>query len=402
MGNDSWMDKNALFEEEGEENHDDRSRGGGRGRGGGRDRGRGEEDGNNGGGRNFRDNFRETRVFVQGIPDHVNWQELKDHFRLAGNVVFASVSVDRETRRSKGHGIVQYETVEEAERAVSVMRDNPIDGATLYVRPDAQEGREGRTLRPPKKVVDRDRPDGPSRRDRFAWRRADFDDDDVLSKDEVALIEATVRARDAARRRRDYESADRMRDDLRRERGVRLNDRSRLWWWAGNDEVDDDDDESPERRASSSFGEEWRRVPASSPDLDLCVPDPTLVEALLVQRDVARREKDFRTADAVLAEIVGAADADNVVVRVHDHTRTWRVWSEESPRRGQGGRPATERNNDRHGSSSSEPIDPATQCLNLVARYDPDKTDEVRMLLKSFPGREYNILKKLRQRYVKQ
>lgn len=65
MGNDSWMDKNALFEEEGEENHDDRSRGGGRGRGGGRDRGRGEEDGNNGGGRNFRDNFRETRVFVQ-------------------------------------------------------------------------------------------------------------------------------------------------------------------------------------------------------------------------------------------------------------------------------------------------------------------------------------------------
>ena len=39
------------------------------------------------------------------------------------------------------------------------------------------------------------------------------------------------------------------------------------------------------------------------------------------------------------------------------------------------------------------------QCLALVNRYDPDKTLEVKNLLKKFPGREYNILKKLKQKY---
>eukprot|EP00538_Stauroneis_constricta_P014169 CAMPEP_0119568228 /NCGR_PEP_ID=MMETSP1352-20130426/38281_1 /TAXON_ID=265584 /ORGANISM="Stauroneis constricta, Strain CCMP1120" /LENGTH=133 /DNA_ID=CAMNT_0007617591 /DNA_START=6 /DNA_END=404 /DNA_ORIENTATION=- len=59
------------------------------------------------------DTFRTTRVFVEGIPDGVSWQTLKDHFRDSmedSQVVFASVSVDPETGRSKGHGIVQFET----------------------------------------------------------------------------------------------------------------------------------------------------------------------------------------------------------------------------------------------------------------------------------------------------
>eukprot|EP00339_Tiarina_fusa_P005832 CAMPEP_0117052736 /NCGR_PEP_ID=MMETSP0472-20121206/36455_1 /TAXON_ID=693140 ORGANISM="Tiarina fusus, Strain LIS" /NCGR_SAMPLE_ID=MMETSP0472 /ASSEMBLY_ACC=CAM_ASM_000603 /LENGTH=266 /DNA_ID=CAMNT_0004767481 /DNA_START=98 /DNA_END=894 /DNA_ORIENTATION=+ len=82
----------------------------------------------------FRQDFRGTRVFVQGIPPGIPWQDLKDHFRVAGDVVFASVSVDPATGESKGHGIVQFETTEMARNAIDVMRDHPLNGSQLYVR----------------------------------------------------------------------------------------------------------------------------------------------------------------------------------------------------------------------------------------------------------------------------
>lgn len=60
-----------------------------------------------------KDEFISTRVFIQGIPPEVNWPELKDHFKKSGgNVVYASISVDKVTNKPKGCGIVQYETSE--------------------------------------------------------------------------------------------------------------------------------------------------------------------------------------------------------------------------------------------------------------------------------------------------
>ena len=45
--------------------------------------------------------------------------------------------------------------------------------------------------------------------------------------------------------------------------------------------------------------------------------------------------------------------------------------------------------------------DPGTQCLELVKRCDPEKIEEIKSLLERFPGRENNILRKLRQKYRK-
>lgn len=60
-----------------------------------------------------KDEFTATRVFIQGIPPEVSWPELKDHFKKSGgNVVYASISVDKVTNKPKGCGIVQYETSE--------------------------------------------------------------------------------------------------------------------------------------------------------------------------------------------------------------------------------------------------------------------------------------------------
>ncbi len=45
-------------------------------------------------------------------------------FRIAGNVAYASVSEDSNGRQ-KGHGVVQYETEEEAANAIKTMRQHP-------------------------------------------------------------------------------------------------------------------------------------------------------------------------------------------------------------------------------------------------------------------------------------
>jgi RNA recognition motif-containing protein len=78
-------------------------------------------------------------VFVSGIPESIGWPELKDHFKKIGVVAYASVSED-ENGRSKGVGIVQFETGDAADEAIRSMRDLPLRGSTLFVRKDIQVG----------------------------------------------------------------------------------------------------------------------------------------------------------------------------------------------------------------------------------------------------------------------
>jgi RNA recognition motif-containing protein len=42
-----------------------------------------------------------TKLFVGGLDWNLRGQELRDHFSQYGEVVFARVILDRETRRSK-------------------------------------------------------------------------------------------------------------------------------------------------------------------------------------------------------------------------------------------------------------------------------------------------------------
>lgn len=113
----------------------------------------------------------------------------------------------------------------------------------------------------------------------------------------------------------------------------------------------------------------------------MCV-DPDLVNALLAQRDIARREKDFSTADALLEEAREAPDGD-LYLRIHDESRTWRIWTDAPPQR-----PVIHRKT------------PAEQCMEIVEEHAPEKIGEVKMVLEKFPGREYQVLKKLKQRYL--
>eukprot|EP00992_Anisonema_acinus_P007926 TRINITY_DN3981_c0_g1_i1.p1 TRINITY_DN3981_c0_g1~~TRINITY_DN3981_c0_g1_i1.p1 ORF type:complete len:266 (-),score=34.92 TRINITY_DN3981_c0_g1_i1:172-969(-) len=68
-----------------------------------------------------------TRVYVGNLGYRVSWQDLKDHFREVGKPTFAEIFMDRDGR-SKGCGVLEFQTVEEAQRAVKELTDTKLHG----------------------------------------------------------------------------------------------------------------------------------------------------------------------------------------------------------------------------------------------------------------------------------
>ncbi|KAI9328836.1 hypothetical protein BDR26DRAFT_808192, partial [Obelidium mucronatum] len=67
----------------------------------------------------------------------VGWQDLKDHFRKAGEVVFADV-LTMPGGRSKGCGVVEFSTPDEADRAIRELNDTSLMGRQVFVREDRE------------------------------------------------------------------------------------------------------------------------------------------------------------------------------------------------------------------------------------------------------------------------
>eukprot|EP01026_Neomeris_dumetosa_P001542 TRINITY_DN103824_c0_g1_i1.p1 TRINITY_DN103824_c0_g1~~TRINITY_DN103824_c0_g1_i1.p1 ORF type:complete len:222 (-),score=55.45 TRINITY_DN103824_c0_g1_i1:779-1444(-) len=78
------------------------------------------------------------RCYVGNLAWRTSWQDLKDEFRACGTVVYANVMQDR-TGRSKGWGIVEFETPEEAVKAVQDMNGKEIAGRKVLVREDRED-----------------------------------------------------------------------------------------------------------------------------------------------------------------------------------------------------------------------------------------------------------------------
>lgn len=113
---------------------EDRETSGGGGRGGGSGGGGG---GYYGGGANS------TSVYVGNLAYETSWQDLKDHMRQAGNVDQANV-LQSEDGRSKGCGIVIYQSVRDASRAIRELQNSVLHGRPIFVREDREQGGGGR------------------------------------------------------------------------------------------------------------------------------------------------------------------------------------------------------------------------------------------------------------------
>jgi RNA recognition motif-containing protein len=73
------------------------------------------------------------RLFVGSIPYSSTDEDLRTHFAGAGNVVDAKVIMDKMTGRSRGFGFVEFETDDEARKAIEMFHDQEMDGRRLTV-----------------------------------------------------------------------------------------------------------------------------------------------------------------------------------------------------------------------------------------------------------------------------
>lgn len=85
------------------------------------------------------------RVYVGNLSWDTRWQGLKDHMRDAGDVAHAEVFTEA-SGRSAGCGVVEFETPEAAENAISTLNDSMLDGRSIFVRADREEGKPRRTF----------------------------------------------------------------------------------------------------------------------------------------------------------------------------------------------------------------------------------------------------------------
>lgn len=74
-----------------------------------------------------------TKLFVGSLPWSVNDAELKSLFEPFGNVQSAKVITDKQTRRSKGFGFVEFETEAEASAAINALNDSEVKGRKIVV-----------------------------------------------------------------------------------------------------------------------------------------------------------------------------------------------------------------------------------------------------------------------------
>jgi len=78
-------------------------------------------------------------VYVGNLAYETSWQDLKDHMRKAGNVDQANV-LQQEDGRSKGCGIVVYQSQRDASRAIRELQNSDLDGRPIFVREDREQG----------------------------------------------------------------------------------------------------------------------------------------------------------------------------------------------------------------------------------------------------------------------
>ncbi|MFZ2095692.1 MAG: RNA-binding protein [Anaerolineales bacterium] len=86
----------------------------------------------------------DNKLYVGNLPFSTTEEDLRDLFSQAGTIVSVSLIKDRETGRSRGFAFVEFGSQAEAEKAVSLFNNTPLDNRTLKVnlaRPREESGK---------------------------------------------------------------------------------------------------------------------------------------------------------------------------------------------------------------------------------------------------------------------
>lgn len=74
-----------------------------------------------------------TKLFVGSLPWSISDEELQAAFAQHGNVLSAKVVTDKETRRSRGFGFVEFENESEANAAIQALNGSDLKGRNIIV-----------------------------------------------------------------------------------------------------------------------------------------------------------------------------------------------------------------------------------------------------------------------------
>lgn len=84
------------------------------------------------------------KLYVGRLPYRTTEQDLIDLFGQYGQVLSATVILDRETGRSKGFGFVEMSNDQEAQAAMNQLNNSTLEGRTIIVNEaQAQQPRSG-------------------------------------------------------------------------------------------------------------------------------------------------------------------------------------------------------------------------------------------------------------------
>ena len=78
-----------------------------------------------------------SKVFVGNLAFETSWQDLKDHFRQAGEVLHADIMLGPDGR-SKGCGLVTFASAHDATNAISTLHDSVLHSRSIFVREDRE------------------------------------------------------------------------------------------------------------------------------------------------------------------------------------------------------------------------------------------------------------------------
>ena len=84
-----------------------------------------------------------VKLYVGGLSYSTTSESLREHFAQCGTVESATVITDRYSGQSRGFGFVEMATEEDAQKAVSMLNGQRVDGRTIKVEVANPQGAGG-------------------------------------------------------------------------------------------------------------------------------------------------------------------------------------------------------------------------------------------------------------------
>ena len=74
-----------------------------------------------------------TKIFVANLPWILRGKDLREIFKEFWEIIYAKVILDKDTRKSKGFGFVEFADPKNAKKAVEEMQGAEINGREIKV-----------------------------------------------------------------------------------------------------------------------------------------------------------------------------------------------------------------------------------------------------------------------------